>query len=99
MSVICAISPNRSYWSKYFYQISSQVTKAMALYSPSALDLATTIYFLMFHDIKLLLMNTQYDNSKKIVRKTMSFYGDTDNSKQHIEEKGCKCCIPSMRAT
>ena len=41
-------------------QISSQAAKAMALYSASALDLATTCCFLLFQDIKLPPIETQY---------------------------------------
>ena len=40
--------------------MSSHVAKAIARYSVSALDLTTTSCFLLFQDIKLSLMNTQY---------------------------------------
>jgi len=40
--------------------MSSQVTKAMALYSASTLDLAITLFFLLFQDIKFPPINTQY---------------------------------------
>ena len=40
--------------------MSSHVAKAIARYSASAVDLATTSCFLLFHDIKLPQMNTQY---------------------------------------
>jgi len=33
--------------------MTSQVTNAIVLYFTSALDLATTFYFLLLHDIKL----------------------------------------------
>ena len=41
-------------------QISSQVAEAIALYSASALDLATTFCFLLFQEIKLSPIETQY---------------------------------------
>ena len=40
--------------------MSSHVGKAIARYSVSILDLATTSCFLLFQDIKLPLMNIQY---------------------------------------
>ena len=40
--------------------MSSYVAKAIARYLASALDLDPTSYFLLFHDIKLPPMNTQY---------------------------------------
>ena len=39
---------------------SSPVAKVIAQYSASALDLATTSYFLLFQDIRLFPMSTQY---------------------------------------
>jgi len=41
-------------------QTSSQAAEAIVLYSASALDLATTRCFLLFHEIKLPPMETQY---------------------------------------
>ena len=38
----------------------SHVDKAIARYSVSTLNLATTSYFLLFEDIKLPSMNTRY---------------------------------------
>ena len=46
--------------------MSSHVAKAMARYSASALDLATTSCFLLFQDIKLPLMNTQYPDVERL---------------------------------
>ena len=40
--------------------MSSHVAKVIAQYSISALDLATTSSFLLFQDIKLPPINTQY---------------------------------------
>ena len=40
--------------------MSSHVAKAIARYPASTLDLATTSCFLLFQDIKLPPMNTQY---------------------------------------
>ena len=40
--------------------MSSHVAKVIARYSASTLDLVTISYFLLFHDIKLPPMNTQY---------------------------------------
>ena len=40
--------------------MSSHVAKTIAQYSASTLDLATTSCFLLFQDIKLPPMNTQY---------------------------------------
>ena len=42
--------------------MSSHVAQAIAQYSALALDLATTSCFLLFQDIKLPSMNTQYPN-------------------------------------
>ena len=46
--------------------MSSHVAKAMARYSASALDLATTSCFLLFQDIKLPPMNTQYPDVERL---------------------------------
>ena len=46
--------------------MSSHVVKAIAQYSASALDLATTFCFLLFHDIKLPQMNTQYPDVERL---------------------------------
>ena len=40
--------------------MSSHVVRAIARYSALALDLATTCCFLLFQDIRLLPMKTQY---------------------------------------
>ena len=42
------------------------VAKVIARYSASALDLATTSCFLLFQDIKLPLMNTQYPDVESL---------------------------------
>ena len=46
--------------------MSSHVAKAITWYSVSALDLATTYCFLLFQDIKLSPMNTQYPDIKRL---------------------------------
>ena len=46
--------------------MSLHVAKAIARYSASALDLATTTCFLLFQDIKLPPMNTQYPVVKRL---------------------------------
>ncbi|XP_061353049.1 uncharacterized protein LOC133297846 [Gastrolobium bilobum] len=54
------VSPNLSSFSSCFNQMSSQVAVAMERYSASALDLATTLCFLLLQEIKLSPTNTQY---------------------------------------
>ena len=46
--------------------MSSHVAKAIAQYSASALELATTSCFLLFQDIKLPPMNTQYPDVERL---------------------------------
>ena len=46
--------------------MSSHVAKAIARYLASALDLATTSCFLLFQDIKLPQMNTQYPDVERL---------------------------------
>ena len=46
--------------------MSSHVAKAIARYSTSALELATTFCFLLLQDIKLSLMNTQYPDVERL---------------------------------
>ena len=46
--------------------MSSHVAKAIAKYSASALDLATKYSFLLFQDIKLPSMNTQYPDLERL---------------------------------
>jgi len=53
-------SPNCNSLSKCLSQIRSQVVEAITLYPASALDLATTCCFLLFQEIKLSLIRTQY---------------------------------------
>jgi len=53
-------STNCNSLSNYLSQISSQIAEAITLYYVSALDLATTLCFLLFQEIKLSPMETQY---------------------------------------
>ncbi|BAU03137.1 hypothetical protein VIGAN_UM017800, partial [Vigna angularis var. angularis] len=53
-------SPNFNSLSNCLSHTSSQVADAIALYSASALDLATTLCFLLFQDIRLPPIETQY---------------------------------------
>ena len=46
--------------------MSSHVAKAIARYLASVLDLAITSCFLLFQDIKLPPMNTQYPNLERL---------------------------------
>ena len=46
--------------------MSSHVAKVIARYLASALDLATTSCFLLFQDIKLPQMNTQYPDVERL---------------------------------
>ena len=46
--------------------MSSHVAKAIAQYSTLTPDLATTSYFLLFQDIKLPPMNTQYPDVERL---------------------------------
>ena len=46
--------------------MSSHVAKAIARYSTSALDLATTSCFLLFQDIKLPPIKTQYPKVERL---------------------------------
>ena len=46
--------------------MSSLVTKAMALYSALALDLATTFCFLLFQETKFPPINTQYPDVDRL---------------------------------
>ena len=46
--------------------MNSHVAKAIARYLVLALDLATTFCFLLFQDIMLLPMNTQYPNVERL---------------------------------
>jgi len=59
-SVIWVTSPNCNSLSNCLSQTSSQAVEAIALYSASTLDLTTTLCFLLFHEIKLPPMETQY---------------------------------------
>jgi len=54
------VSPNCNFLSKCLSQISSQVAEAITLYFASTLDLATTCCFLLFQEIKLSPIRTQY---------------------------------------
>jgi len=60
ISVIWMTSPNCNSWNNFLSQTSSQVAEDIALYSASVLDLATTLCFLPFQEIKLPLIETQY---------------------------------------
>ena len=62
ISVIWLTSPNCNSFNNYLSQTSSQVTKAMALYFAYALDLVTILCFLLFQEIKLPPMETQYSD-------------------------------------
>ena len=46
--------------------MSSHVVKVIVRYSVSALDLATTSCFVLFEDIKLPSMNTQYHDVERL---------------------------------
>jgi len=60
MSVIWVVSQNCNSLSKCLSQISSQVAKAITLYPASTLDLAIACCFLLFQEIKLSPIWTQY---------------------------------------
>jgi len=60
ISVIGLTSPNCNSLSNCLSQTSSQVAEAMTLYSAFGLDFATTFCFLLFQEIKLPPMETQY---------------------------------------
>jgi len=53
-------SPNFNSLSNYLSQISSQVVEAITLYFATELNLATTFCFLLFQEIKLSPIKTQY---------------------------------------
>ena len=53
-------SPNCKSLRNCLSQKSSQLAKAIAQYSLSALDLVTTLYFVLFQEIKLPPIETQY---------------------------------------
>jgi len=63
LSHICVIwvtSPNCNSLNNCLSQTSSKVVEAIVLYYAFALDLATTLCFLLFQEIKLSPMETQY---------------------------------------
>lgn len=60
MSVICETYANLNSLSNCLNHTSSQVVVAIAWYFASALDFATTFFFLLFHEIKLSQTKTQY---------------------------------------
>jgi len=55
-------SLNRNFLSNCLSQTNSQVAEVIALYYAFELDLATTLCFLLFQEIKLPPMETQYSN-------------------------------------
>ena len=60
MSCIGLRMQNFNSWSSCFIHTSSQVVRAIARYSASALDLATTFCFLLFQEMRFPPMRTQY---------------------------------------
>ena len=66
MSFICSPFPNLNSWRRCLSHMSSHVAKAIARYSASALDLATTCCFLLFQDIRLPPMKTQYPEVERL---------------------------------
>ena len=65
-SFICSSFPNLNSWRSCLNRMSSHVAKAIARYSASALDLTTTSCFLLFQDIKLPPIKTQYPEVERL---------------------------------
>ncbi|KAJ9683175.1 hypothetical protein PVL29_002267 [Vitis rotundifolia] len=66
MSFICSSFPNLNSRRRCLNHMSSHVAKAIARYSASALDLATTSCFLLFQDIRLPPIKTQYPEVERL---------------------------------
>ena len=63
---ICSSFPNLNSWRRCLNHMSSHVVRAIAQYSVLALDLATTSCFLLFQDIRLPPMKTQYPEVERL---------------------------------
>jgi len=55
-------------------QTSSQDLEAITLYFDFALDLATKFYFLFFHEVKFLLVQTLFGNGSLVTRDELAQY-------------------------
>src|SRR5579862_5093367 len=66
MSFICSSFPNLNSRRRCFSHMSSHVARVIARYSASALDLATTSCFLLFQDIRLPPIKTQYPEVERL---------------------------------
>lgn len=60
ISFIGLLLQNLHYWSSCFNYVSSQVARAIAWNSAFALDLATALCFLPFHEMRLPPIRSQY---------------------------------------
>ena len=66
--------------------MSSHVARAIARYSASALDLATTSCFLLFHDIRLPPIKTQYPEVERLS------VGESAQSAYVLQQPGYDLC-------
>ena len=79
MSFICSSFPNLNSRRRCFIHMSSHVIRAIARYSASVLDLTTTSCFLLFQDIRLPLIKTQYPEVERLSVGEPAQFASTNN--------------------